>query len=254
MTLFRELKFKKMKSKIQKRSLWIVLGFFAWLTEASAQSYYPGGLGNSNLVVWLNAKKTGSITQNGSNQVSQWADLSGNGYNFIQGTTSEEPVYGAAASPSGMSALTFTSTSTQYLSTPSLPASIVFTAGVSAFAVASYNADQTAQGWQRIFDFGNGAASNNFMMGRDGNSQNTYYEGWKGGAGDQTWTTTNPIVNGSENIYEAGGRCGNAYQRSALSGRHGSGGDRSSRFKPNVGACGHRKDFQLYWPEQLECR
>ena len=203
MTLFRELKFKKMKSKIQKRSLWIVLGFFAWLTEASAQSYYPGGLGNSNLVVWLNAKKTGSITQNGSNQVSQWADLSGNGYNFIQGTTSEEPVYGAAASPSGMSALTFTSTSTQYLSTPSLPASIVFTAGVSAFAVASYNADQTAQGWQRIFDFGNGAASNNFMMGRDGNSQNTYYEGWKGGAGDQTWTTTNPIVNGSENIYEA---------------------------------------------------
>lgn len=192
-----------MKIKIQKTFLRIVLGLFACMAEASAQSYYPGGLGNSNLVVWLSANRAGSITQNGSNQVSQWSDLSGNGYNFTQGIISEEPVYGAAASPSGRPALGFTSTSTQYLSTPSLPASIVFTAGVSAFAVASYNADQTAQGWQRIFDFGNGAASNNFMMGRDGNSQNTYYEGWKGGAGDQTWTTTNPIVNGSENIYEA---------------------------------------------------
>jgi hypothetical protein len=48
-------------------------------------------------MLWLNANKSSSITQNGSNQVSQWSDLSGNGYNFTQGTTSEEPVYGAAA-------------------------------------------------------------------------------------------------------------------------------------------------------------
>lgn len=185
------------------RSFGILLGLFLCLTEASAQSYFPGGLGNSNLVLWLNANKASSITQNGSNEVSQWADLSGNGYNFAQATLSEEPLYGTAASPSGMPALTFTSTSTQYLSIASLPASISFTGGVSALAVASYNAPQTAQGWQRIFDFGNGAASNNFMMGRRGNTANAYFEGWKGGAGDQTWTTTNPIVNGSENIYEA---------------------------------------------------
>ena len=183
----------------------LLLSAAAWVSVPAlkAQSYYPGGMGNSNLLVWLNANKSSSITQNGSNQVSQWSDLSGNGYNFTQGTTSEEPVYGAAASSSGRPALGFTSTSTQYMSTPSLPASISFTAGVSAFAVASYNAPQTAQGWQRIFDFGNGSGSNNFMMGRYGNSANSYYEGWNGASGDQTWTTTTPIVNGSENIYEA---------------------------------------------------
>jgi hypothetical protein len=67
--------------------------------QASAQSYYPGGLGNGNLFLWLNANKTTSITMNGSNQVSQWADLSGSGYNFTQAATANEPVYGAAANP-----------------------------------------------------------------------------------------------------------------------------------------------------------
>ncbi len=183
----------------------LLLAAIAWVSVPAlkAQSYYPGGMGNSNLLVWMNANKSTSITQNGSHQVSQWSDLSGNSYNFTQSTVGEEPVYGSTASPSGRPALTFTSTSTQFLSTPSLPASIVFTAGVSAFAVASYNAPQTAQGWQRIFDFGDGTGSNNFMMGRYGSTANAYFEGWKGGAGDQTWTTTNPIVNGSENIYEA---------------------------------------------------
>jgi hypothetical protein len=182
-----------------------LLTAIAWVSVPAlkAQSYYPGGLGNGNLLVWLNANKSSSITKNGSNQVSQWSDLSGNGYDFTQGTTSEKPVYGAAGSPSGMPALAFTSTSTQFMSTPNLPASISFTAGVSAFAVASYNATQTAQGWQRIFDFGNGSGNNNFMMGRYGSTGSTYYESWNGTSGDQTWTSTTPIVNGSENIYEA---------------------------------------------------
>jgi hypothetical protein len=183
----------------------LLLAAIAWVSVPAlkAQSYYPGGMGNSNLLVWMNANKSTSITQNGSHQVSQWSDLSGNSYNFTQSTVGEEPVYGSTASPSGRPALTFTSTSTQFLSTPSLPASISFTAGVSAFAVASYNAPQTAQGWQRIFDFGNGSANNNFMMGRNGSTAESYYEGWNGTNGDQTWTTTSAIVNGSENVYEA---------------------------------------------------
>jgi hypothetical protein len=168
----------------------------------NAQSYYPGGLGNSNLFLWLNASKNSSITQNGANQVSQWADGSGNGYNFSQATAGNRPVFGAAASPSGKPALTFTSTSSQYLSIGSLPASISFTGGISTFAVASYNAPQTAQGWQRIFDFGNGQASANFMMGRNGSTATSYYEAWNGGTGDQTYTSVNTITNASENLYE----------------------------------------------------
>jgi hypothetical protein len=98
--------------------------------------------------------------------------------------------------------LTFTSTSSQYLTIANLPAALSFTSGISAFAQASYNAPQTGQGWQRIFDFGNGQGSDNLMMGRYGSTANAYYEGWHGGAGDQTWTSTNPIVNGTESIYE----------------------------------------------------
>ena len=190
-----------MKSTFMK--LRIIPMCFSCMAQVSAQSYYPGGLGNSNLIVWLNAGKAASITQNGSNQVSQWADLSGNSYNFVQATSVQEPIYGAAAGPYGRPALTFTSTSSQYLSTPGLPATISFTAGASSFAVGSFNAPQTAQGWQRIYDFGDGQGSNNIMMGRYGSSANFYYEGWNGGAGDQTWTTSNPIVNGYDTLYEA---------------------------------------------------
>jgi len=173
------------------------------LTSVSAQSYYPGGLGNSNLLIWLNANKTASITQNGSNQVAQWADLSGNGYHFAQGTTASKPIYGATTGPNSRPALTFTSTSSQYLSTPSLPASISYTGGVSSFSVASFNASQTSWGFERIFDFGNGQGSNNIWFGRKTNSADFAYESWNGGTGDQTYTTNTPIVNGANNIYEA---------------------------------------------------
>lgn len=193
-----------------KRFILIIAAGWVCSPHGIAQSYYPGGLGNSNLLLWLNANKSSSITQNGSNQVSQWSDLSGNGYHFTQGTNGNKPVYGTAASPTSKPALTFTSTSSQYLSIASLPSTISFTAGVSSFAVASYSAPQTTQGWQRIFDFGNGTGSNNFMMGRNGNSANAYYEAWNGGSGDQTYTSSSPIVNLSENIYEAVQQAGTA--------------------------------------------
>jgi len=197
--------------KKAKAFFWLT-GLSTYAIQTSAQSYYPGGLGNANLIVWMNANKASSITENGANQVSQWSDLSGNSYNFTQATTANEPVYGATTGPNNRPALTFTSTSSQYLSTPTLPASLSFTGGVSTFTVSSFNAPQTAQGWQRIYDFGDGQGSNNVMLGRYGSSANFYYESWNGGAGDQTWTTTNPIVNGSDNVYEAvqrGGTVGN---------------------------------------------
>ncbi|TDW96244.1 T9SS type A sorting domain-containing protein [Dinghuibacter silviterrae] len=170
-------------------------------TGVSAQSYYPGGLGNANLILWLNASKSSSITMS-SNQVSQWNDLSGNGYNFTQGTSGNQPVYSATAGNGNRPAVTFTSTSSQYLSTPTLPASLSFTKGLSTFTMATYNAPQTPQGWQRIFDFGNGQQNNNFMTGRYGSTNQVYAEGWNGGTGDQTWTTTTPIVNGTANMFE----------------------------------------------------
>ena len=58
--------------------------------------YYPGGLGNGKLILWLDAKNSGSITKNAFNQVSAWADGSGNGFNFSQATLANSPVYDAA--------------------------------------------------------------------------------------------------------------------------------------------------------------
>jgi hypothetical protein len=179
--------------------------------QLQAQHYYPGGLGNANLLLWLNANKGSSITQNGSNQVSEWADLSGNGYNFQQTVAVNDPVFNATGGPNSKPALTFNANNDQYLfSQANLPA-FSLTAGISAFAMASFNAPLTGQGWQRIYDFGNGTASDNFMMGRRGASASTYYEGWKGGAGDQTWTTTNDITNGYSTVYDfvqSGGTAG----------------------------------------------
>ncbi|HWK06561.1 MAG TPA: T9SS type A sorting domain-containing protein [Puia sp.] len=201
------------------KPIYIVLTTFSsfCLLSVSAQSYYPGGLGNGNLVIWLNANKSTSITQNGANKVSQWSDLSGNGYSFVQATAANAPVYGATTGPNSRPALTFASTSSQYLSTPTLPASISYTGGTSSFSVASFSASQTAQGWQRIYDFGNGQASNNILFGRDGSSANFAYESWNGGSGDQTYTSNNPIVNGSNNIYEAVQQAGTVGSTSAVS-------------------------------------
>jgi gliding motility-associated-like protein len=189
---------------------------FVLLACVARGQYYPGGLGNGNLVLWLNANNNSSITKNGTNQVSKWSDLSGNGYNFVQATTTQEPVYGSTTGPYNRPALTFTSTSSQYLSTPTLPASISFTAGTSSFAMGSFKAPQTAQGWQRIFDLGDGTASNNLTLGRYGATANLYYESWKGGTGDQTYTTTNPIVNGVDTLYEATQQGGAAGTLSAV--------------------------------------
>ncbi|HVW61387.1 MAG TPA: T9SS type A sorting domain-containing protein, partial [Puia sp.] len=106
--------------------------------------------------------------------------------------------------PNGRPALTFSpSILPQYLELSSLPSSLSFTGGISIFTQASFDASQSNVGWEKVLDLGNGSASNNIAFGRYGHTANFYYEGFKGSTGDQTWTTTNAIVNGAGNIYEA---------------------------------------------------
>jgi hypothetical protein len=52
-----------------------------------------GPLDLPNLKVWLDANDLSTITKDGSNAVSSWADKSGNGYDVIQGTTTQQPIY-----------------------------------------------------------------------------------------------------------------------------------------------------------------
>lgn len=174
----------------------------------SQNNYYPGGLGNNNLTLWLNANNAPSVIYNGSNQVSQWSDLSGNGYHFLQATAGNKPVYGAATGPGGRPALSFASASSQYLALASIPSSVSFTGGVSSLSVVNFS---TTGSFERIFDFGNGNASDNIITGRQASSANFYAEGWNGASGGQTYTSTNPIVNGANNIFatvQQGGTAG----------------------------------------------
>jgi hypothetical protein len=171
------------------------------IAPVSAQHYYPGGLGNTSLLIWLNANKSSSIIQNASNQVSEWMDLSGNLHHFVQANPTLEPVYGATTGPNSKPALTFTAASPTYLNTSSLPAAIPYTAGVSFLGVASFKAS-TGSGYERLYDFGNGTANNNIWCGRESTSANFTYEAWNTGVGGQAYTTNNPIVVGSNNIFE----------------------------------------------------
>ncbi|HEY4110118.1 T9SS type A sorting domain-containing protein [Puia sp.] len=181
------------------------------ILQAPAQNYYPGGLGKTNLFLWLNAANSGSVSRNGAGKVSQWSDLSGKGNDATAGSSSR-PVYGATASPNNKPAIGFNGDNSQYLSLGTLSNTLSFTNGVSAFAMASFDAPGSSYGWQRIFDFGNGDGDDNFMMGRYGATANLYYEGWKNNSGDQSYTTTGAITNGAANLFESiqqGGTAGN---------------------------------------------
>jgi len=170
------------------------------LSHASAQHYYPGGLGNANLVVWLNAGNSTSVTQS-AGLVSQWSDLSGHAYHFTQSTNAQKPVYGATSGPNSRPGIAFTASSQQYMSTPSLPSSVAFTSGVSSLTVVNLSA-AISSGFPRVYDFGNGANNNCIWFGRFGTSNDLGYEGRTGATIAQTYTTTTPaIVNGTHTIH-----------------------------------------------------
>src|SRR6202000_2396710 len=90
------------KSKSPMKQLYpillLVAGAALCAQEARAQ-YYPAGLSNSNLKLWLSAadattltKQGGGVLGNGSS-IKKWADKSGNGNDASQTTTGNQPVY-----------------------------------------------------------------------------------------------------------------------------------------------------------------
>lgn len=188
------------KNTLLTRKLFVTTAVLLSTQVAVFAQYSPGGIGRTSLFVWLNAQSSGSLTVDGSNRVSQWSDLSGKGNNFMQSTTGSRPVYGAATGPNSHPALTFTAASSQHLTNTALPNTLSFTTGVSSFAVANFT---STGNWERIYDFGNGAASNNIWMGRYTNSNNFCYEGWAGSSGGQVYTTGGALTNNTNFIYGA---------------------------------------------------
>ncbi|MBS1667638.1 MAG: T9SS type A sorting domain-containing protein [Bacteroidetes bacterium] len=88
-----------------------------------AQSYYPAGLGNSNLKLWLTAADPNTILDpngvqvvNGSS-VATWKDKSGNAANAVQATSTAQPIFSTNAQ-NGFGTVLFQN-STQYMTGPS---------------------------------------------------------------------------------------------------------------------------------------
>jgi len=59
-----------------------------------AKAFSPASIGN--LTLWLDAADSSTITLDGSNNVSQWNDKSGNGYNAAQSDSARRPAYNSS--------------------------------------------------------------------------------------------------------------------------------------------------------------
>ncbi|NII28477.1 T9SS type A sorting domain-containing protein [Pseudoflavitalea sp. X16] len=201
-TFFKSAMLSHVRTHRSVKTLLLAIAASFYLFPASAQSYYPGGLGNTNLIVWLNAANTSSVTLTGGTNVRRWSDLSGRSYHFVQNTNARRPVYYATGGPNSKPAIRFTASNDHYLSTPSIPNTISYTAGVSSFTVVNFSAT-SGGGYERIYDFGVGESDNCIWFGRHGTSSNIAYEGRTNGTLVQTYTnTTSIIANGTHQMQE----------------------------------------------------
>lgn len=73
----------------------------------STRAFTPTSI--SNLAMWLDGADAASITLDGSNNVSQWSDKSGNGKHATQATTTKRPSYQTAVQ-NGLNAVRFDGT------------------------------------------------------------------------------------------------------------------------------------------------
>lgn len=61
----------------------------------------------TGLALWFDAQDTASITKDGSNRVSQWADKSGLGHHAVQATGADQPLYVASSALNSKSTIQF---------------------------------------------------------------------------------------------------------------------------------------------------
>jgi hypothetical protein len=82
----------------KKKILSLLIIFFSCV-HAIAQSYYPAGLGNTNLKLWLTAADPTSLINPSSAQaadgnfIAKWIDKSGAGAHAVQATSGNQPIY-----------------------------------------------------------------------------------------------------------------------------------------------------------------
>ena len=98
-----------------------------------------------DVVCWLDAGDTGSLTVDGSNKISQWRDKSGNNNHFGQTVLATQPILSASSFQGGQSVLYDDQVAAQYLS-----ASNIFmtkSGDTTIFAVAKTNRVENKNDW-----------------------------------------------------------------------------------------------------------
>ena len=139
----------------------------------------------TGLLAWLMADY--AVTANGSNQVSQWFDMSGNGSTFAQSSTANMPVLKSGLL-NDWPAIQFDG-STSYLqagpgfSTPADQINILAVATPSTFTSNS-----------RYLDCGTGAANENFILRQDGSTGGIGFDTYNGTSGSSIATASGASI------------------------------------------------------------
>ena len=168
------------------------------------------GLGTSIFIYGLSSSayltvKTSDLSSLSSgDSVTSW-----NG--FTQSTTSQRPTYYNTGSglPYNPEYVTFSSASSQHLVSTTPFVLNCATNGFSIIAIAKFTG--TPQNYERIFDFGIGAGSNNLMIARNGTSNVLYFSIFNGGGEavrtnmgftvtQNTWYAISVVYNNTTNI------------------------------------------------------
>ena len=143
-----------------------LLLFVVFTSVAFAQKG-PGGIA-TNLQAWFDASVASSITKDGSNNVSQWNDLSGNSNNATQSTGSLQPVFNSNFI-NGFPAMY--ASSTAYFS---LPNSSIFTTDFNTLTIITAVKTPSSAGYRAIF--GGGLNGNHPQVGFDGSMKQNWYK------------------------------------------------------------------------------
>ena len=126
----------------------------------------PGGI-TTNLQAWFDASVSTSITKDGSNNVSQWNDLSAIGNNAMQSNVSLKPKFNSNVI-NGFPAMSTTSSS--YFS---LPVDSIFITDYHTLTIIAAVKTASSAGWQSIF--GAGAYGDYPEVGFNASTKQTVY-------------------------------------------------------------------------------
>ena len=175
--------------------------------QSMAQQYYPAGLGNANLKLWLTAadpttiRTTAGTQAVSGNTVAKWKDKSGMGADAVQATTAAQPVYTAGVR-NGLGALVFQNTSQYFTGASGTYQTIVSARAITGTTGGTnyhylFSAPANSDFSVRNTGGGPGANAVSYTDGPNGNDwcyNTTSNTQWVNGTQSLTGSSTNHIL------------------------------------------------------------